>query len=124
MTGRVDLAPFEQMFLMLQQEDNVHYCRGSLITLIGELALDEVGGATSTGGSGLALRAKQEFGYEFVERYYPYAEDDEWQGIFKLKGKTYSFPCYENSYDGRCASGTYYNLKEVKPVTKTVTLWE
>lgn len=45
-------------------------------------------------------------------------------GVFKLKGKIYKAEYSYYSYDGHDYNGIYDTLKEVKPVEKTIIVYE
>ncbi len=67
----------------------------------------------------------EEFEYEHLEQEGGGEGGSEYcYGVFKLKGKIYRAEYSYYSYEGNNYSGIEHNLKEVKPVQKTITVYE
>lgn len=68
---------------------------------------------------------EEEYGYEHIEQDGGGEGGGEYcYGIFRLKGKTYKAEYSYYSYHGHDYDSILSTLKEVKPVEKTITVWE
>lgn len=87
--------------------------------------LENLRNERSTTFSDFVTKNEEEWGYEHLEQEGGGEGGSEYcYGVFKLKGKIYKAEYSYYSYNGHEYDGISYTLKEVKPVEKTIVVYE